>query len=60
MDNRIGFSQKINDPAFAKYVKNTNSCSAIFKLILAVPSVSGYFIYGENSDEMKNPESLYF
>jgi hypothetical protein len=49
----------INDPAMAKYVKNANSWSAIFALILAVAAVSGFYIYGESSDEMENPESLY-
>ncbi|MDP3912531.1 MAG: hypothetical protein Q8R96_02195 [Bacteroidota bacterium] len=43
----------------AKYIKNANSWSAIFALILAVASVLGFFIYGETSDEMENPESLY-
>jgi len=57
--NRNGYSQKINDPAMAKYVKNANSWSAIFALILAVAAVSGFYIYGESSDEMENPESLY-
>jgi hypothetical protein len=54
-----GYSQKINDPAMAKYVKNANSWTAIFALILAVAAVSGFYIYGESSDEMGNPESLY-
>lgn len=57
--NLLGYSQKINHPAMAKYIKNANSWSVIFALILAVASVSGFFIYGETSDEMENPESLY-
>lgn len=57
--NLLGYSQKINHPAMAKYIKNANSWSAIFALILAVASVLGFFIYGETSDEMENPESLY-
>ncbi len=57
--NLIGFSQKINDPAMAKYVKDTNRWSAIFALILAIASVVGFYIYGETSSEMENPESLY-
>ncbi len=56
---RNGYSQKINDPGMAKYVKNANSYSAIFALILAIAAVSGFYIYGESSDEMENPESLY-
>ena len=57
--NRIGYSQKINDPAMAKYVKDANSWSAIFALILAVAAASGFYIYGETSSEMENPEALY-
>lgn len=33
--NRIGFSQKINDPAFTYYVKDTNKWSGYFSLGLA-------------------------
>lgn len=58
-NNRIGYSQKINDPAMVKYVKNANSWSAIFALILATAAISGFYMYGESSDEMENPESLY-
>lgn len=57
--NLLGYSQKINHPAMANYIKNANSWSAIFALILAVSSFIGFYIYGETSDEMENPESLY-
>jgi len=57
--NHIGYSQKINDPAFAKYVKNSNSYSGYFSLGLAIVSVLGFFINGKVSDNMENPESLY-
>ncbi len=57
--NRIGYSQRINDPAMAKYVKDANSWSAIFALILAVAAISGFYIAGETGTEMENPESLY-
>ncbi len=56
---QIGFSQKINDPAMARYVKNTNRWSAIFALIIAVVAVAGFYIAGETSSEMENPEALY-
>lgn len=55
----IGYSNRINDPAFAQYVKNNNSWSAIFSVILAVAAVIGFFIYGETSSEMENPKALY-
>ena len=55
----MGFSSKINDPAFAKYLKNTNRWSAIFSIIIAVAAVIGFYIYGETSSEMENPQALY-
>ena len=55
-----GFSTRISDPAFAKYVKNTNRWSAIFSIILAVAAVIGFYIAGETGAEgMSNPESIY-
>jgi len=58
-NNHIGYSQKINDPAFARYVKDTNRYSGYFSLGLAIVAVLGFFINGEVSDNMENPESLY-
>jgi hypothetical protein len=58
-NNYIGFSKRINDEAFKKYLKNTNRWSVIFSIILAVASAIGFFIYGETSAEMENPEALY-
>jgi len=55
----VGFSERINDPAFAKYVKNTNRWSLIFSIILAAAAVIGFFIYGETSSEMENPQALW-
>ena len=57
--NHIGYSQKINDPAFAKYVKNSNRYSGYFSLGLAFVAVLGFFVNGEVSDDMENPESLF-
>ena len=55
-----GFSPRISDPAFAKYVKNTNRWSAIFSIILAVAAVIGFYIAGETgAEDMSNPQSLY-
>jgi hypothetical protein len=53
-----GFSPRISDPAFARYIKNSNRWSAIFSVILAVAAVVGFTIYGESSDEMGNPGAL--
>jgi hypothetical protein len=55
---RIGYSQRIHDPAFARYLKNTNRRSVVFSMILAVAAVVGFFIYGETSREMENPRAL--
>jgi hypothetical protein len=59
-DNRnlIGFSARINDPAFAKYIKQTRSYAWIFSMIIALAAVIGFFIYGETSDEMDNPQAV--
>lgn len=55
----LGFSTKINDPAFAKYIKDTNRWSSVFSLILAVAAIIGFFFYGETSSEMENPQALF-
>lgn len=58
--NLRGFSTRINDPTFAKYIKNTNRWSAIFSIILAVAAVVGFYIAGEKgADNMENPQALY-
>ena len=57
---RVGYSEKIHDPAFQKYLKNTNRWSSIFAGGLAVIAVVGFFIAGETgAGGMENPESLY-
>jgi len=57
--DRIGYSKKITDPTFKKYSKDTKRWSLIFALILSVIAVAGFFIYGETSSEMNNPQALY-
>ncbi len=55
-----GFSPRISNPAFEKYIKNTNRWAATFSVILAVAAVIGFYIAGEMGAEgMSNPESLY-
>ena len=58
-NNRIEYSSKIDDPAFAKYLKDSNKWSGYFSLGLAFIAVLGFYIYGETSSEMDNPEALY-
>ncbi|HYF90812.1 MAG TPA: hypothetical protein VD969_01060 [Symbiobacteriaceae bacterium] len=54
------FSPRIHDPAFARYVQNSNRWSAIFSVILAIAAVVGFYVAGEmDGAEMENPESLY-
>lgn len=55
----LGYSSKINDPAFKKYLKSTNNYSFYFSVVLAIIAVIGFYIYGEKSSEMENPEALY-
>ena len=55
----VGYSSRINDPAFKKYLKNSNRWSLLFSLIIAIVAVVGFYIYGETSSEMENPQALY-
>jgi len=56
---RVGYSERIKDPAFDGYLKNTNRWSAAFSVILAVAAVTGFYIYGETGSEMENPQALF-
>lgn len=57
---RKGFSDRIHDPAFKKYTRDSNRWSAYFAVGLAVIAVAGFTIAGEMRLEgMENPESLY-
>jgi hypothetical protein len=55
----IGFSPRINDPAFSKYLKSSNRWAAIFSIILAIAAVVGFTIAGEKSQDMSNPNSFF-
>ncbi|MGI6492846.1 MAG: hypothetical protein ACOX0T_10715 [Pelotomaculum sp.] len=57
--NRIGYSERINDPAFARYRRHVTAWSFIFAGILAVIVIVCFYIYGETSSEMDNPQALY-
>ncbi len=58
--NLLGFSRKINDPAFKKYVKNSNNYAVIFTMSLALIAVIGFAVAGERGwDNMENPQSIY-
>jgi len=53
----IGYSQRINDPAFTRYIKHSNTWIVLFMLIISVIAIVGFYIYGES--EGNNPESFY-
>lgn len=55
----IGYSERIDDPAFRKYIKNTNRWSSIIALVLAVLAIVGFYVYGETGSEIKNPLALF-
>lgn len=54
-----GYSDRIDDPAFKRYLKHTRQWSLYFALGLAVIACAGFYLYGETSAEMDNPEALY-
>ncbi|MDX9872116.1 MAG: zinc ribbon domain-containing protein [Clostridia bacterium] len=57
----IGWSDKINDPAFDQYLKNTNRWAAIFAVLLAVVALIGFTIAGEMGvDNMENPQAFFY
>jgi hypothetical protein len=56
----IGFSPKINDPAFAKYKKSSSKYALIFAVVLAIIAMVGMPIYGSASGEVEFPQSLYY
>jgi len=56
---RVGWSPRIDDPAFARYRRNSAVWSFSFAAILALAAVIGFYIYGETSAEMDNPQALY-
>lgn len=55
----VGYSHRINDPAFSKFVKNSNRYALIFAVVLAIIAVVGFTIAGEMSSDMDNPESMF-
>lgn len=57
--NLVGFSDRINDPAFASYIKQGTAWIFIFTSIISVIAIVGFYIYGETSVEMDNPQALF-
>ena len=55
----MAYSLKIHDRAFDIYLKNTKDYRFQFAFVLAIIAIAGFYLYGEISDEMENPEALY-
>ncbi|MDD4029241.1 MAG: hypothetical protein PHI40_08670 [Caldisericia bacterium] len=55
----MSYSERINDPAFTRYIQNTHRVTWIFSSIIAIVAIVGFFIYGQTSTEMDNPQALY-
>ncbi|HYG60889.1 MAG TPA: hypothetical protein VD902_22655 [Symbiobacteriaceae bacterium] len=54
------YSDKINDPAFARYLQNSNRWSAMFSFILAAIAITSFYVAGEMGvSDLANPEALY-
>jgi hypothetical protein len=54
------FSKRINDPAFARYVQDSNRWALIFAAVLAVAAIAGFFLAGQLSwSDLENPEALF-
>ncbi|NCC76449.1 MAG: zinc ribbon domain-containing protein, partial [Clostridia bacterium] len=60
LEGLIGFSPKINDPAFAAYKRKSVTWSFLFASILAVIAIIAFPIYGKQSGEMDWPQSLFY
>lgn len=57
---KAGFSDKINDPSFKKYLKNSNRWAGIFGVGLALIAVVGFTIAGQMGlDNLDNPQAFY-
>lgn len=57
-DKLIGYSAKINDEAFLKYVKKTNRFVIIFSVLAAIVSMVGFYMAGLKTREMSMTESI--
>lgn len=56
----VGFSSRINHPAFSKYRRDSTRWALVFSIIIAVAAVIGFPIYGSVSGELEMPYSLYY
>ena len=55
-----GYTDRINDPAFAKYLKQSNRYASIFSVILALIAFLGFTIAGAMGlDGLENPQAMF-
>jgi len=54
----MAYSLKIHDPKFEIYKQRSKNWKFVFSLIIALIAIVGFYIYGENSREMDNPEAI--
>lgn len=59
-DASMSFSQKIEDPAYSKYKRDSITWSFLFSFILAIIAVIAFPIYGNHTGELDWPESLFY
>jgi hypothetical protein len=55
----MAYSSRIYDPSFDNYLKKTKNYRFLFAFVLAFIAVMGFYLYGESSEDMDNPEALY-
>lgn len=58
-DLLIGYSRKIDDPAFKKYLKHEGQWAIGFSVVIAIIAIVGFTVAGEMGiEDMENPESM--
>ncbi len=58
--NLMSFSDKISDPAYSKYKRDSITWSFLFSSILAIIAIIAFPIYGNHTGELDWPESLFY
>ncbi len=56
--NLVGFSNKINDPAFSRHIRKSKRGAKIFSLFILIAAPLGFAIAGSVSNEFDNPQAL--
>ncbi|MEJ5230254.1 MAG: hypothetical protein WHT65_09655 [Pseudothermotoga sp.] len=56
----VGFSEKINDPAYEKYKKASAKWAYLFSLILAAIAIIAFPIYAQSTKEITLPQGFLY